>query len=131
MFTAKFAAFQIGDDQSYRESSCLCRIRVGWRGDAQRIEADGDVADCLCGDKPALVEPVSGGADVRAVFGFRLLIAGRNVIGAHTKFFGKPRSAYFDESRRWCVSTRSPARAPVVTDSELPKSRAVKTVLQA
>src|ERR1700735_3139732 len=84
VFAAKFAAFQIGDDQIFRSHHAFAESARGGEN-AQRIEADGDVT-VAGGDKSALVEPVSGGADVCAVFGFRLLIAGRNVIGAHLNF---------------------------------------------
>src|ERR1700733_9401671 len=85
VFAAKFAAFEIGDDQIVGSHHAFAEsARSG--EDAERIEADGDVA-VTRGNEPALVEPVSGGANIRAVFGFRLLIAGRNVIGAHFNFW--------------------------------------------
>src|SRR5580693_1361381 len=84
VFAAKFAAVKIGDDQILGRHHPFAESARSSE-DAQGIEADGDVA-VTRGNEPALVEPVSGGANIRAVFGLRLLIAGRNVIGAHFNF---------------------------------------------
>ena len=64
----KSLPFEIGDDQIVWRHHAFAESG-GSGEDAQRIEADGDVA-VGGGNELALVEPASGGADVRAVFVF-------------------------------------------------------------
>src|SRR5580693_5563430 len=98
VLAAKFAAVKIGDDQIFGRHHAFAES-AGRGEDAQGIEPNSYVAVAR-GNESAFIEPVSGRANIRAVFGLRLLIAGQYVIGAHVNFLGEPRIAYFDESRR-------------------------------
>lgn len=85
MLAAKFAAFEIGDDQILGRHHAFAES-AGSGEDAQGIESNSYIAVAR-GDEPAFIKPVSGGANIRAVFGLRLLIAGQYVIGAHVNFW--------------------------------------------
>src|SRR5579863_4455589 len=83
--TLNFSAVEIGDDQIIRRHHAFAKS-LGSGEDALGIQTNGNIS-VTRGNKSAFVEPVSGRADVVTVFGHRLVMAGRNVIGAHSNFW--------------------------------------------
>src|ERR1700693_6315321 len=84
VISSELAAVKIGDDQIFRSHRAFAESLV-CSEDMLRIQTTGNIP-VTGGNESALIEPVSRRADILAVFGLRLLIGGRNVIGAHFNF---------------------------------------------